>query len=88
MEQCNSDEAYQDFKHHLLYQHLPHRVFIKSNQRNDNEAAYRDFAHKMAPQIADYRPPADLKKVDQPEILGDIMKADWITEGDSDAICD
>lgn len=59
-----------------------------AHMRSDNDAAYRDFARKMAPQIAAYRSPADLKKVDQPEILGDIMKADWITEGDSDAICD
>lgn len=66
--------------------------------RSDNEIAYREFchkmAHKMAPQIAAYRPPADLKKVDQPEILGDIMKADWdtlgklATEGDNNVICD
>lgn len=84
MEQCNSDEAYQNFKHKFLYQHLPHRAIKKSSQRSDNEAAYREFIHKIAPH---YRSPADLKKVDQPEILGDVMKADWITEGDSDAIC-
>ena len=83
MEQCNSDEAYQDFKHNFLYQHLPRRVFIKSNQRSDDEESYRAFA--MALKIASYREPADLRKVDKPEILGDIMKAGWVAEGDNDA---
>lgn len=58
--------------------------------RSDNEAAYRGFARKMAPKVAAkvaaYRESPDLKKVEQPEILGDIMKANWSTEGDSDAI--
>lgn len=54
--------------------------------RSDNEAAYRGFARKMVPKVAAYRESPDLKKVEQPEILGDIMKADWSTEGDSDAI--
>lgn len=54
--------------------------------RSDNEAAYRSFARKMAPKVAVYRESPDLKKVEQPEILGDIMKANWSTEGDSDAI--
>lgn len=77
MEQCNSDGAYQDFKHNFLYQHLPHRVLIKSDL-NSEESYY-------VSKVTSCREPADLKKVDKPEILGDIMKADWVTEGDNDA---
>lgn len=53
---------------------------------------YHDFRQQLpyepTSKMAFHRDSADLKKVDQPEILGDIMKADWNTEGDSNVICD
>ena len=77
MKRHNSDKAYQDFKHYCLYRSLPHRVLIKSDL--NSEESY------CVSKVTSYREPADLKKVDKPEILGDIMKADWVTEGDNDA---
>lgn len=54
--------------------------------KDSGDKAYRDFKqHVLYKQFPfSYRRP-DLKKVAKPEILGDIMKANWSTEGDGDA---
>lgn len=49
--------------------------------KGSDDQAYHDFKHLPF----SHREPSDLKKVDKPEILGDIMKANWSTEGDMDA---
>lgn len=58
-------------------------------RQDSSDQAYQDFKqqflYETMPKVAFRREP-DLKKVDQPEILGDIMKANWSTEGDRDAI--
>ena len=51
--------------------------------QNSNTQIYPDF--KPISNISDNKK-YELKKVEKPDVLGDIMKADWSIEGDDNAV--
>lgn len=54
-------------------------------QQDFTDQAYQDFKHHFICKHMPFsvrRAKPDLQKVEKPEILGDIMKDNWSTEGD------